>query len=91
MPRRRHRTDTVPCLPPAQPLTTALTRVSSGEWVVSRRMACAGNTAPILGFIQLSAGRYEVTKIGGFRIEFSTWCGLDEAVAALSSRPLRLL
>ena len=62
MPSRRLTTDTVqePRLAFTKPVNAAITRVSSAEWVVSRGRVLTGDTAVILGFIQLSAGRYEV-------------------------------
>jgi len=67
------------------------TKLSPTEWEVVEATPLAGNNATVLGFIQLCSGRYEVTRLGGPRIEFSTCQSLTDAVTALSARPLRML
>ena len=67
------------------------TKLSPTEWMVSGAPATGGGSAAILGFVQLCVGQYEVTKIGGSRIEFSSFVNFTDAVAALSSKPLRAL
>ncbi len=75
----------VPRLAFIKPLKFVVTRMSSAEWVVSSGMEPAVNAGAVLGIIQFSAGRFEVTKVGGPRIEFRTCQDLDEAVAVLSA------
>lgn len=75
---------------------TSTSELSATEWMVSDASTAVGNTSAVLGFIQLTAGTvsqgtFEVTKIGGSRIEFSTCLSLAEAVAVLSAKPLRRL
>ena len=67
------------------------TALSPTEWMVSDASTAIGNSSGVLGFIQFTAGTYEVTRIGGSVIEFSTVLTLAEAVTVLSTRPLRRL
>lgn len=87
VPNRARTTRTAPATREAG----STTELSPTEWMVSDASTAVGSSSAILGFIQLSAGRYEVTRIGGSLIEFSTFPRLDEAVAALSVKPLRRL
>lgn len=76
---------------PATAMARGTTELSPTEWMVSDASTAVGSSSAILGFIQLAAGSYEVTRIGGSRIEFSSFPSLAEAVAALSRKPLRRL
>lgn len=67
------------------------TALSPTEWLVSDASQAVGSSSPILGFIQLSGGVYEVTRVGGLQIEFSTCSSFADAVAALSAKPLHRL
>ncbi|MFC5928961.1 hypothetical protein D6T64_15020 [Cryobacterium melibiosiphilum] len=83
-------TRTAPVTPPTRSPDGA-TALSPTEWMVSDATTAIGTSSAILGFIQLTAGNYEVTRIGGSQIEFSNFPSLAEAVAALSAKPLRRL
>jgi len=67
------------------------TALSPTEWMVFDPAAAIGNASAILGFIQLFGDSYEVTRIGGSVIEFSSFHSLAEAVTALSAKPVRRL
>jgi hypothetical protein len=60
-----------------------LTVFSSTEWLVSDSTA-AGSPGALLGFIQHVGGHYEVTRLGGPRVEFSVFASFEEAVGSLS-------
>ncbi|TFD48808.1 hypothetical protein E3T55_12165 [Cryobacterium frigoriphilum] len=75
----------------SEPDIGSTTELSPTEWMVSDSSTAVGSSSAILGFIQLVGGSYEVTRIGGSLIEFSTFLSLTDAVAALSAKPLRRL
>lgn len=68
-----------------------ITALSSTEWRVSGAAGAVGSASAELGYIQLCSGVYEVTRIGGSVIEFSTVRSLPEAVASLTAKPRRRL
>jgi hypothetical protein len=65
-------------------LSVQLTVFSSTEWLVTDSTIAAGSPGALLGFIQHVGGHYEVTRLGGPRVEFSVFASFEEAVGSLS-------